>query len=176
MEAKRRSMRCPVCRSRRVLELAKGSATGSPSHECRACGHRWSMMLLIDGPLAFLTPWMPREQIAEDLREAAELLADTTRVLEPFYRRSLRRHVTEARHILAGTWEAYARRRIRVRAGRARPRRCPACGSRAVLRIQYGYPAPGMLEAEKAGKLVLGGCVVEDGQPRHACGDCRHEW
>jgi len=200
--------RCPVCRSRRVLELAEGSGTGSPSHECRACGHRWRVVVIIDGPLAFLTPWLPREQIEEELREAAAMLADTSHVLERFYRGGLRMHVTEARHILAGTWDAYARRRIRVRgkrftygpddkvvvipkegsealhdevkrgrvATRTRPRRCPACGSRAVLRIQYGYPAPGMLEAEKAGKLVLGGCVIEDGQPRHACGDCGHEW
>ena len=115
MAAKRPAMRCPLCRSRRTRELAGPAGAGDPSHECGACGHRWALVLIIDGPLAFLTAWTSRVEIEAELREAVELLADTARVLEPSYRRALRRRVTDARHILAGTWPAYTRRRERAR-------------------------------------------------------------
>jgi hypothetical protein len=103
MAAKRPAMRCPLCRSRRTRELADSVGAGDPLHECAACGRRWTLVLILDGPLAFLTPWTPPDEIRAELAEAEELLAATDRVFEPSYRRALRRRMTDARHILAGT-------------------------------------------------------------------------
>ncbi len=55
---------------------------------------------------------------------------------------------------------------------RKRPRMCPACGSRAVRRIVYGMPGEEMMRKAEAGLIVLGGCVIEQEQPHHTCGDC----
>jgi hypothetical protein len=40
------------------------------------------------------------------------------------------------------------------------PKRCPACGAEAPLRIAYGYPTGDMYEASQRGELALGGCVI----------------
>lgn len=57
-------------------------------------------------------------------------------------------------------------------------RRCPQCGSRSVARIVYGEPpADAELDAEiRAGRIVLGGCVVAEDQPEHRCLDCGKEF
>ena len=56
-----------------------------------------------------------------------------------------------------------------------RPRlACPRCGSHAIARILYGMPADSE-ELERdldAGRIVLGGCMVWDGRPDHACTAC----
>lgn len=62
------------------------------------------------------------------------------------------------------------------RTGRSRPRFCPACGSQAVLRIVYGMPGEEMRRKAEAGLIALGGCVIEEDQPRAECGDCGHQW
>ena len=52
--------------------------------------------------------------------------------------------------------------------GEYEPPPCPVCG-RLSLPIVYGMPGPGLLDAADRGAVVLGGCVVEDGQPTHEC-------
>jgi ribosomal protein S27AE len=55
-----------------------------------------------------------------------------------------------------------------------KPENCPACGANAVARIQRGYPAftQGLAEDLEAGKVVLGGCVMTDDDPRWQCTKC----
>jgi hypothetical protein len=55
---------------------------------------------------------------------------------------------------------------------------CPRCGSPTVAKILYGYPAFSQkLQADlDAGRVVLGGCVVWEGRPDHACTSCRFEF
>lgn len=48
---------------------------------------------------------------------------------------------------------------------------CPVCGATPVP-IVYGYPGIEMIEAERRGEVVLGGCVVWDGQPTRRCPTC----
>ena len=55
---------------------------------------------------------------------------------------------------------------------------CPRCGSRETVRIQYGMPAYSeRLEADLAvHRVVLGGCMVWDGQPDLNCSVCGLEF
>ena len=61
-------------------------------------------------------------------------------------------------------------------AGRASgpPKACPGCGSSRIARIQYGEPKPSaQLDADiEAGRVVLGGCCIDDHSPRFRCLDC----
>jgi hypothetical protein len=52
--------------------------------------------------------------------------------------------------------------------------KCPQCGSLNLASILHGEPsANAALEADiRAGRIVLGGCVVDDDEPRHRCRDC----
>lgn len=45
---------------------------------------------------------------------------------------------------------------------------CPACGTQLV-RIEYGYPPAGAVEAAERHEIVLGGCSVEAESPEWAC-------
>lgn len=45
-----------------------------------------------------------------------------------------------------------------------RSHKCPKCQSDGV-RIVYGYPDASAIEEAKAGKIALGGCVIEDNAP-----------
>jgi len=55
-----------------------------------------------------------------------------------------------------------------------RPTACPACGSKRVARIMYGYPAySDELQAQlDAGTVVLGGCVITGDDPAWRCTQC----
>lgn len=55
-------------------------------------------------------------------------------------------------------------------------KKCIHCGSRKVLGIVYGYPSSALAQAEKDGKVILGGCEVSAGAPHYHCKDCGHEW
>jgi hypothetical protein len=57
-------------------------------------------------------------------------------------------------------------------------RGCPKCGAESPAWILYGLPAftPELKAKLKAGKIVLGGCLVEEGQPTWHCNACDHEW
>ena len=54
---------------------------------------------------------------------------------------------------------------------------CPACDSKSVAEIRYGYWKSGMWEAELARKeIVLGGCIVGEYSKRFYCNDCGYKW
>lgn len=48
---------------------------------------------------------------------------------------------------------------------------CSRCGGTTVP-IAYGYPGHEMMEASERGEIVLGGCMVSEGQPTRRCQDC----
>lgn len=52
-----------------------------------------------------------------------------------------------------------------------KPRKCPCCGGK-VVPIIYGYPSPDARDAAMRGEIVLGGCVVDIGDPDWMCVDC----
>jgi hypothetical protein len=53
---------------------------------------------------------------------------------------------------------------------------CPECGAEGVP-IVYGMPGPELIAEEKAGRVVLGGCVIEEEDPTWACkGPDQHRW
>jgi len=63
-----------------------------------------------------------------------------------------------------GTTEKYMAKR--------KPGKCPACGSKNVLRICYGMPGPELVEASRQGKVILGGCCVSPEDPKWQCSNC----
>ena len=58
----------------------------------------------------------------------------------------------------------------------AKPETCPECGSNRIADILYGLPHYGYPDLRRdldEGRIVLGGCLVESGQPRWFCMSCR---
>lgn len=53
---------------------------------------------------------------------------------------------------------------------------CPKCNSEQVFPIVYGLPDGDTFDAEGRGKVVLGGCVVTNHDPRWQCRACGHRW
>lgn len=53
-----------------------------------------------------------------------------------------------------------------------KPRQCPACKSKNVASIVYGYPSSDAFEQAEQKKIVLGGCCVSDCDPSWQCVDC----
>ncbi|MGH7769929.1 MAG: hypothetical protein ACREQP_20970, partial [Candidatus Binatia bacterium] len=53
---------------------------------------------------------------------------------------------------------------------------CPQCGSEKVVRILYGLPTEAARDLSNKGKVALGGCLVDDRNPRWHCSDCDHDW
>lgn len=57
---------------------------------------------------------------------------------------------------------------------------CPACKSRNVAEIFYGYPDPHSDDKFRRdieeGRVVLAGCCVPPDPPGQVCHDCNHEW
>jgi len=51
--------------------------------------------------------------------------------------------------------------------------KCPHCGERAGVPVQYGLPTRVAAEAAERGVLVLGGCVLTDDDPPRCCTACR---
>ncbi len=54
--------------------------------------------------------------------------------------------------------------------------KCPKCKSEHVAPIMYGYPMFEAFEAAERGEIILGGCVVEMGNPDYGCLDCEFRW
>ncbi len=54
--------------------------------------------------------------------------------------------------------------------------KCPACGAKNVVKICYGLPTYETFLEAQAGKIKLGGCIVEENSPEYFCKDCEHEW
>ena len=52
------------------------------------------------------------------------------------------------------------------------PRRCTRCGRKRAVAILYGEPDHRMSAAERAGLIVIGGCVIFEGRPRWECLHC----
>jgi hypothetical protein len=53
---------------------------------------------------------------------------------------------------------------------------CPRCGAHTVARILYGLPNfdAKLEDALKAGRIVLGGCIVTGNDPDRTCTTCGH--
>lgn len=56
------------------------------------------------------------------------------------------------------------------------PKQCPKCSSDMVIPIEYGMPSPEMQEEYNAGKIQLGGCMVDPKNPEWHCKRCKHRW
>lgn len=54
--------------------------------------------------------------------------------------------------------------------------KCPKCKSKKSIPIEYGMPSPGAQRAARKGKVELGGCLIEAGNPNWHCNSCEHEW
>lgn len=53
---------------------------------------------------------------------------------------------------------------------------CPRCGSAATLPIAYGMPTFELGAEARAGRVELGGCVLDPGMPTRRCRRCGHGW
>ena len=55
-----------------------------------------------------------------------------------------------------------------------KPKVCSECGSKKIANIVAGYPpfSEKDLQDAEAGKIVFGGCVVSEDDPRWSCVDC----
>lgn len=58
------------------------------------------------------------------------------------------------------------------------PTKCPNCGSDNIAEILWGLPSfTDELQKELSeGKVVLGGCCVDFGDPKYECNDCKHRF
>jgi hypothetical protein len=58
-----------------------------------------------------------------------------------------------------------------------KPKKCPRCKSEKVATILYGFPdlSDDLTAKLNAGKIAIGGCVIEDGAPKWKCVDCQLE-
>lgn len=56
------------------------------------------------------------------------------------------------------------------------PGACRACGSTAVIPVEYGLPTTEMLKSYAAGRLALGGVRQTATSPRWRCRDCSRTW
>ena len=58
-----------------------------------------------------------------------------------------------------------------------RPKKCPECGSSRVATILWGMPAFSEIKDDlEAGRIVIGGCCIDDNDPKWECTDCEHRW
>jgi len=57
-----------------------------------------------------------------------------------------------------------------------RKRMCPSCRSEQVIPIVYGLPDVGLARQAEEGLVALGGCCVDDDNPRWKCKACENEW
>lgn len=62
-----------------------------------------------------------------------------------------------------------------MRAGKKR-RKCPSCQSEDVVRIIYGLPNEEAIREAMEGLIALGGCLVDDDNPKWKCKACEQEW
>ena len=53
---------------------------------------------------------------------------------------------------------------------------CPSCKAKEGVDIQYGMPSYEAFEASQRGEIALGGCVINDGDPKRRCLKCAYEW
>lgn len=54
---------------------------------------------------------------------------------------------------------------------------CPKCGSKDTVKILYGYPSGEGIMLEAAGKVKLGGCLIDiEYSPEYHCNNCENQW
>ena len=53
--------------------------------------------------------------------------------------------------------------------------KCPNCGHK-MIEIVYGMPSLKTFEKAKKGKIFLGGCIIEDNQPKYHCNNCERSY
>ena len=53
--------------------------------------------------------------------------------------------------------------------------KCPNCDNKMV-EIVYGMPVGDTIDKAKKGEVFLGGCIVEDFQPKYHCNTCRRSY
>jgi len=55
---------------------------------------------------------------------------------------------------------------------------CPSCNSENVAWILWGYPdcMDKIKQELEDGKIILGGCLVNDHDPEWECNDCHHRF
>lgn len=53
--------------------------------------------------------------------------------------------------------------------------KCPNCGSK-LLEIVYGMPDSEIGEKAMKGELFLGGCMIEDDNPKYHCNNCERSY
>lgn len=63
-----------------------------------------------------------------------------------------------------------------IRNHRPEPKECPDCSSRSIIPIVYGYPGRGMREDAREGRIILGGCMVDESSPSWYCDHCMLSW
>lgn len=63
----------------------------------------------------------------------------------------------------------------RQQAANAKPASCPKCKGKRAVPILYGMPTPELERDERAGKLILAGCIPDESKTWH-CKTCGHDW
>jgi hypothetical protein len=53
---------------------------------------------------------------------------------------------------------------------------CPKCGANDTVAIVYGLPGLDDFAKAEAGRFILGGCLVDPGNPDYRCRACGHGW
>lgn len=53
---------------------------------------------------------------------------------------------------------------------------CPSCGSSDRMSIVYGLPTEETVKRADRGEVALGGCLVDDRNPRWQCRGCGATW
>ena len=68
--------------------------------------------------------------------------------------------------------------RLRISKYMPKQRKCPECDSVKIAGILYGMPVfdEQFDQDLKAGKVVLGGCLLSDESPEWHCSECDFEW
>lgn len=54
--------------------------------------------------------------------------------------------------------------------------RCPACCGSRLMPVVYGFPSVALVEAQRAGRVLLGGDYLHTEDPAWACGLCGEQW
>lgn len=55
-------------------------------------------------------------------------------------------------------------------------KKCPQCQSHKVISIMYGMPTMEAFEEAEEGKLIIGGCCIDQDSPSYHCQACGHEF
>lgn len=65
---------------------------------------------------------------------------------------------------------------VGIKLYKTKPKRCPFCKSRKVVRIIYGEPSSELWAKYEAGEIIGGGCCNSEFSPKWGCVDCGAEF